>query len=256
MSATEQGNHPPTISPRGLAAVMLKLMRVAPMHGGEVPGGATRLLSGYSSAYLFPIDQAGQQYGLIDTGVDAKAEEILAVLRYKGLDARAVRAIFLTHEHLDHTAGIRQFPEADVYVGTEDRSYLEGTAASDGFLPSLAGKKSDLAPLDPAKLHSIGDGEVVTIGDRHVRAFAVPGHTQGSRAYLIGDTLYAGDAVTYDRSQKAMKPPKPVSFSVPQAVVSLGKLVERFDAEGIVVQTVVPSHSGEGSFDALRALGK
>ncbi len=253
MSDTIKSNgHPPTLNSHGFPALILKLAGSSAMHGGDMPGGVVRLIDSHSSIYLIPIDGSGKAFCLIDAGMDPKAEEILAVLRFKGLDPGMIKAIFVTHGHSDHTAGLRQFPDADVYVGQQDRAFIEGTAAGDGLFPRLLGKQPKLAVANSSKLHSVQDGEIVTVGDLQVRAFATPGHTHGSVVYLIGDTLYVGDSLYYNRTGKALMSPPPVSFNLAMARQSIASLVDRFDKENISVASVVPSHSGAGSFEALR----
>lgn len=249
-----QGGHAPTQHQHGMAAVFLALMGTKPFEGGEIAGGITRILSGYSSAYLIQIDEAGHEFCLIDCGADPQAEEIMAVLRYKGVDATAVKAIFLTHGHTDHSAGLRKFPDAEVYVGPGDHDFVEGTGVGDGPLLKLVGKKPELAIADINKLHNLEDNQVVSVGNKSVRAFSIPGHTRGSFAYLIGDLLFIGDATTFDKQDRAMKPPVPVSYSVSEELQSLSQLIKRFDEQGIVVQSVIPSHSGAGTLQAVRDL--
>lgn len=254
ISTRLEGGHPPTAHQHGMAAIFLKMMGVAPFEGGEMPGGVTRILSGYSSAYLIPINSSGTEFCLIDSGMDPNAEEILSVLRYKGVDATALKAIFLTHGHPDHSAGVHKLSDAEVYVGSGDHDFIEGTGVADGLMLKLVGKRPDLAIKDPKKLHTIEDGEIVTVGTRQIQAFAIPGHTRGSMAYLIDDMLFVGDATTFGHNGEAQKPPLPVSLSVPQEIQSLAHLIQRFDKEQITVQTVIPSHSGTGTIEALRKL--
>lgn len=248
------GGHPPTQHPGGMAAIFLTLMGVKPLEGGEVPGGATRVLSGYSSAYILPISDDGREFCLIDTGADPNAEELLAVLRYKGVDAAAVKAIFVTHGHTDHTSGLHKFSEAEVYVGAGDHDFVEGTGTQDGPMLRFVGKKPELAVPDKNKLHDLTDGQSITVGNRQILAFAVPGHTRGSFAFLTGGMLFVGDALTFGKHGEGQKPPLPVSYSVSEGVRSLADLVKHFDDNQLQVETVLPSHSGSGTFDALRQL--
>lgn len=252
-SAPHSG-HPPTRHPHGMAAVFLTVMGTKPFQGGEIAPGVTRLLSGYSSAYLIQADEAGHEFCLVDCGADTQAEEILAVLRHKGVDATAVKTILLTHGHPDHSAGLRAFPDAEVYVGAGDYEFVEGTGAADGPMLRLIGKKPALAIADTAKLHMLEDGQELAVGTLRIRAFSVPGHTRGSFVFLVGGLLFAGDTVTFDKSGKASKPPLPVSYNVGQGVSSLAQLIKRFDTENISVSSVIPSHSGEGTLQAVREL--
>lgn len=251
----EGHGHPPTQHQTGLAALFLRLMGSKPFDGGTVDesSGAMRLITGYSSLFLFPLNHEDTEFGLIDTGSDPKAEEILAVLATKGLNASMVKAIFLTHSHPDHTAGLRQFPWSLVYVSPEDQQYIEGKADPDGPLLKFSGRHPERAIYDPNKIRIVRDGQVITIGERSIRAFRVPGHTRGSIAYLMGTSLFVGDAASVDKKGRVVEPPQPVSFDIEQAIRSLRALVERLDHEKVVIETVIPSHSNVCGMAELRA---
>ena len=45
-----------------------------------------------------------------------------------------------------------------------------------------------------ADLH-VGEGDVLTIGDLHVRALATPGHTDDSFSFFVQDRLFTGDTL-------------------------------------------------------------
>lgn len=252
MSNSIEG-HPPTLHATGFNAIFLKLMGVKPFEGGPIEelAGGLRLRSGYSSAFLLPINTQETEFILIDAGADKTAEEILAVLAYKGVDASAVKAILVTHGHPDHTAGIRQFPDAEIYIGAEDRAYIEGTAKADGI---LGAKNPELAVKDSGKIRVVTDGQTLQFGTQSVRAFKVPGHTRGSLAFVINQALFIGDAVTFDKKDRAVKPPRPFTHSMSQALASLKNLITNLDSEAVVVRAVIPNHSAAGSLDAIRTL--
>ncbi|MBD0313770.1 MAG: hydroxyacylglutathione hydrolase, partial [Microcoleus sp. T3-bin5] len=112
----------------------------------------------------------------------AEAEPVLQ--RLNELGATLV-AIFNTHHHIDHVGGnaklLRQFPEAIVYGGAEDRGRI------------------------PGQKMFLHEGDRVSFGDREADILFVPGHTSGHIAYYFpsaqvgasgdlfcGDTLFAG----------------------------------------------------------------
>lgn len=240
-----------------LVATALRALGSSSFEGGELdnPAGVIRVLSAHSSAYLVPINSEATNYCLIDAGMDKKAKQILAELALKDLGADAVKAILLTHGHTDHTSGIRAFPEADVYVGQPDDDFVAGRTQGDGPVGRLIGTRADLAIVNPDKLHVLKDAQqVIAIGDKMVQVFAVPGHTRGSVVCVIDNALYAGDALTFNTKGAVNKPPAPVSHDVGMAVASLKRLVGTLDTKGIAsdITTVIPSHSGQGSFDAVR----
>jgi glyoxylase-like metal-dependent hydrolase (beta-lactamase superfamily II) len=116
-----------------------------------------------------------------------------------GAEPEEVTDVFLTHSHRDHIAGWRTVSHARFHVAAAEVPLLE-SAAHHADLPSRAGER--LAG-NPAPWH--GEVEVAgfagdtafTFGRDTVRAYAVPGHTAGSAAYLFRGVLFVGDAVAY-----------------------------------------------------------
>ena len=85
-----------------------------------------------------------------------------------------VTAVFLTHHHWDHADNINLFPNAAIYAGN---------------ITKIASKTNE------KKLNCITDNEKITIENLAITAYAVPGHSADSIAYLVNDkSLFTGDA--------------------------------------------------------------
>lgn len=112
--------------------------------------------------------------------------------------------VLITHGHGDHAWGAGQFEEGfisfldkDIFIPREnaDRSrYLTGD--------SLAGRISaaDIHPVaPPKKLHDLKEGDVFDLGGIHIDVYNLPGHSAGSRIFLIPEerVLITGDACNY-----------------------------------------------------------
>jgi hydroxyacylglutathione hydrolase len=132
-----------------------------------------------SDNYIFLLhDPIRQIAAVVDP---AEAQPVLHQLQILHAD---LIAIFNTHHHGDHVGGnatlLKQFPEAIVYGGLEDRGRIPGQQV---FLQA---------------------GDRVSFGDRVAEVLFVPGHTRAHIAYYFppveanegdlfcGDTLFAG----------------------------------------------------------------
>jgi N-acyl homoserine lactone hydrolase len=112
-----------------------------------------------------------------------------------------VKGVFLTHLHPDHVSGMRDVPNtAAVYTGAGESAerHLTNILVQPMVDAALEGK-GDLREWrftnDP---DGAFDGVVDIFGDGTVWALQVPGHTDGSTAYLArtpnGPVLLTGDA--------------------------------------------------------------
>jgi glyoxylase-like metal-dependent hydrolase (beta-lactamase superfamily II) len=109
--------------------------------------------------------------------------------------------VLLTHLHLDHVAGMRDVPaDVPVYVGPGEASArgfmnLFTQGATDDALEGKAPLRELAFPRDPAGRF---EGVLDVLGDGSVWALLVPGHTDGSTAFLVrtpeGPVLLVGDA--------------------------------------------------------------
>lgn len=211
--------------------------------GARLPGGATQIVDGYVSIILLPA--GGDDLALIDCGDDPAGAALL-----KAVGNKKVSAIFLTHGHPDHTAGCHLFPEAKVYGFAADAKIAAAEASARGWLPKLF----PLAPDKAIKMTDmLQDGQEVKVGELTVKAYAVPGHTAGSAAYLSSGVLYLGDNATGRADGKSVKPaPPPFSDDPAENVASVAKLRARLVADKTPVTLLAFAHSG--SIEGLDAL--
>jgi len=134
-------------------------------------------------------DESSHEAMVVDPGDEI--EEILRLVARHGLQ---VKAIFVTHGHIDHIGGAAQLKKATgapVYLNEDDLltySHIETQAAWLGLDPP------ETTEIDiPAR-----DGDVVRIGPVEFTVLHTPGHTRGSVALWIpsekklvsGDTLF------------------------------------------------------------------
>ena len=107
-----------------------------------------------------------------------------------------LRAILLTHPHLDHSARV-----ADLKAQTGAVVYGFGTAQ--------AGRSAVMRRLAAAGLQGggegvdaafrpdvlVGDGEILTLAGLQIEALHTPGHMGAHLCFAVGETLFSGDHV-------------------------------------------------------------
>jgi hydroxyacylglutathione hydrolase len=134
-------------------------------------------------------DPATRAAAIVDPGEET--DLFLARLRAEGW---TLRAIWLTHAHLDHVAGvsaIRAATGAPVWLHPDDRS-LYDHAPDQARAFGLALDR--LAPPD----HAFQPGAAAVVGGLAFDVLATPGHSPGSvslagyGAVFVGDVLFAG----------------------------------------------------------------
>jgi hydroxyacylglutathione hydrolase len=222
-----------------LSLIFYSFLRTRPLAPRQqLSGGAIQVKDGIVSAAILPF--ADRQVILVDCGNDAKAGALLAALGSMGLGTGSVKAIFLTHSHPDHIAGCKMFPDAQIYAMERERGLLEGTVASRSIVGRLMGKKN--SGLHIAKY--LQDGDSVQLGNVTVVCYLIPGHTEGSAAYLAAETLYLGDSADA-KKDGTLLPAKRFASSDPQENrVSLARLAERLKPQASQIQFLEFAHSG------------
>lgn len=180
---------------------------------------------------------------LLDTGFPGDFERIRRVLDRIGFGPRDVRAILLTHGHIDHAGNVAAFKEwcdAPVYAHALEQPHVDGTFAYRGMarvcgVLEAAGRVVTgyrRAAIDV----TIDDGDVLPFWGG-LRVVHLPGHTLGHCGFYSArhDLLFSGDLwVRFMMRTQA----SPAIFSDDRSLVpaSLRK------ARAIGARWVVPGH--------------
>jgi glyoxylase-like metal-dependent hydrolase (beta-lactamase superfamily II) len=205
---------------------------------GAEANGIRIVKDGIVSVAVIPVSDS--EVALVDAGNDKSATAILAELSRRHLGPDAVTTILLTHGHPDHTGGVLMFPKAQVVSLETEKPLIEGRIGAKGPLTRLF----PVSPTGITVTKTLADGDTLMVGPHRVRVFAVPGHTQGSAAYLVDDVLFMGDAADTKSDGTVIGSPWIFSDSQPQDRASLVAFDERLARENVPVKTLAFAHSG------------
>jgi glyoxylase-like metal-dependent hydrolase (beta-lactamase superfamily II) len=170
----------------------------------------------------------GDRPALIETGPAARLDTVLEGMRQVGLRPEALRAVAVTHIHLDHAAATgllaRRIPHLEVYVHPVGAPHLVDPSrllASAGRLygSELGRLFGDVVPVPEDRIRTLGDGATVTLGSRRLVALETPGHARHHLVYVdegSGD-MFTGDAagVAIPGSRYVRPPTPPPEIDVP-----------------------------------------
>ena len=207
--------------------------------GGPSLGAGIQSVPGFSAVYI--LDAGNGQLALIDTGSDAKGTALLAALETRKASPDSVAAIFITHAHTDHDAAIALFPKATIYAMKREVPIAAGQEPYNGPIFKLFGGHNT-TPF--TVVHPLDDGEKVTVGNLDVTAFAVPGHTAGSGAYLADGVLFVGDAIQITSKQQVIGPSVIFSTDRTQGEASLKHLGQELQPRSADVKFIATGHTG------------
>jgi glyoxylase-like metal-dependent hydrolase (beta-lactamase superfamily II) len=241
------------VSALGVAALVASaLWGNAPLpDAADLPGGIRLVKVNDAMVALFVLPAGGSSVALVDCGNDPDAKLILAELARRNARREDVKAIFLTHGHWDHTAGCHQFPGADLMALAPDVGLAAGIESGRGLLSRFL----RTSPAKAAKVTRVlQDGETVQVGALTVRVFAIPGHTDGSAAFLANGVLFLGDSATDRNDGTFAGAARPFSNSVEQNHASLRGLWRRLKQEKLAVEILAAGHCATAGHRGVRGI--
>jgi glyoxylase-like metal-dependent hydrolase (beta-lactamase superfamily II) len=192
----------------------------------EHPGAGLVLIDAglHPSVAVKPRENFGRVTLLAFRDLQMDAGQALpAQLRERGLDPSAVRAVVMTHLHVDHASGISEFPGATFLVSRAEWDAAGDQGPTHGYVKRQFDHAFDYRLLDFEGASREGAGSARTgatasdvvsfsgfarsfdvFGDGSLRVVYTPGHTLGHMSVVMrtarGEVLVAGDAMYLRRT--------------------------------------------------------
>jgi len=167
-------------------------------------------------------------------------EEFNVQIKKLGIEPKQLKAVIISHGHLDHAGAIDNFKGTDVpiYMQKAELELIKKAVASGERTAYIPG---DFKVLNELNIKTV-DGVFDLFGDQSVVAFPTPGHTAGHQSLLVKQTggkplILAADAMyTLENMQEAIPPG--LAMDIPQSLQGL----YIFKAMKYIGAEVVPSH--------------
>lgn len=231
----------------------------------DFPNGITcidtgYLRPGYAAAYL--LVEAGEAV-FIETGPSHACSVLLEVLAQKGLAPAAVRAVIVTHVHLDHAGGagllLSHLPQAQLLVHPRGLPHLLDPAKLQAGAEAVYGEArfqelfGTLCPADPYRTRGTEDQETFFLQGRALTILHTPGHALHHQCVwdAASGGLFSGDAFgisyrIFDQGSDLLLLPAttPVQFDLETSHQTLDRLA------ALSPQALFLTHFGRIPFDS------
>jgi glyoxylase-like metal-dependent hydrolase (beta-lactamase superfamily II) len=141
---------------------------------------------------------------VIDPGPGSTLENLWEQLALHGLRATDLKAVLLTHIHLDHAGAtgalVQENPALPVYVHTRGAAHMIDPAKLLDSAGRLYGKEMQrlfggFLPVPESNLRILHGGETLALGTRELRVLYTPGHASHHVTYFdpTERVAYVGD---------------------------------------------------------------
>lgn len=146
------------------------------------------------------VDERGEAV-LLDTGLVGEQWQIRRQLRQLGLGPEAVKAILLTHGHIDHVGNLawaKRWTGAPIYAHPAEQAHIDGKypyAGASRWCERMERIGYSVLGYRPVRIDRfILDGDEVPFWGG-LKVVHLPGHTEGHCAFYSArhDLLFSGD---------------------------------------------------------------
>lgn len=152
---------------------------------------------GVIASYLIEADG---DLALIETGPGSCHDALIDGVRAIGHEPSAIKHVFVTHIHLDHSGGagwwaqqgatVYCHPNAEKHLIDPSRLIESARMVYGDAMDSLWG---EILPAPAGNVRALQDGETVAVGNVEIKAWDTPGHARHHHAFSINDVCFSGD---------------------------------------------------------------
>ena len=187
----------------------------------------------YAAIYLF-VDNG--EAAIIETSTNYSFDKVNESLSHLGISKQGVKAVIVTHVHLDHAGGagklMNYFSEAKLYVHPRGAKHMINPEKLISSVKQVYGEENyhkmygEIIPVKADRVVSVENEFRIKIGNKKLTFFHAPGHAKHHMIVFeeSGKNLFSGDSFgigyprfIFDNSRFIFASTSPVQFNPDEA---------------------------------------